>query len=123
MTVPDFTETEALKMALDAADAKRRRLGPLLGGLDMSADEIENEKTAAENLRLRVAIEKKLPAELIDRLRGGTQEEMAADADKLLELVAPTPSLDGGVRGWTPVPTAEEAHQQFIADVLTGGLR
>lgn len=56
------------------------------------------EQAAAENLRLRVAAEKKLPVELMDRLRGGTEAEMKADADKLLELVSPTPSLDGGTR-------------------------
>lgn len=42
-----------------------------------------------ENRRLRVAIAKGLPADLIDRLRGDSEEEIAADADALLALVAP----------------------------------
>jgi hypothetical protein len=35
-----------------------------------------------------VAIDKKLPTELVDRLVGSNREELAADADKLLALVA-----------------------------------
>lgn len=54
----------------------------------------------AENLRLRVALETKLPAELIDRLRGDTEDAIREDAAKLLELVKPgsAPSFDGGAR-------------------------
>lgn len=44
----------------------------------------------AENLRLKVAIAKQLPVDLVDRLRGSTENELAADADKLLELVGST---------------------------------
>ena len=58
----------------------------------------EAQRTAEENMRLRVALEKGIPAELIDRLRGGTKEELESDADQLLELVKPTPGLDGGTR-------------------------
>jgi len=60
--------------------------------------EQESQSAKAENMRLRVAMEKQLPADLIDRLRGSSKEELEADADKLLELVKPTPSLDGGAR-------------------------
>jgi hypothetical protein len=54
-----------------------------------------------EATRLRVALTKGLPADLATRLVGGTEDELAADADRLLELVkvAPqTPSFDGGTR-------------------------
>ena len=48
------------------------------------------EKTAtdsqAEAMRLRVAVAKGLPADLIDRLHGSTKEELEADADALLKL-------------------------------------
>lgn len=47
-------------------------------------------KTETENLRLRTALSKSLPLELADRLRGDSAEEMAADADRLLALVAPS---------------------------------
>jgi hypothetical protein len=64
----------------------------------------EQRAAAAEQqlLRFKIAAEKKLPANLAGRLQGSTEEEMAADADSLLELLAAqrpsTPSFDGGVR-------------------------
>lgn len=51
--------------------------------------ETELAKERQANARLRVATTKGLPAELIDRLQGGTEEELAADADKLLALIKP----------------------------------
>ena len=57
----------------------------------------------AELLRYRVARDKKIPAEWVDRLRGSTQEDLEADADSLLEALGTqqqrqTPNYDGGVR-------------------------
>lgn len=92
---------------LDDLKSKAQKLAELEASQQTTAEKLQNErdaakrdaeKAAAENLRFRVALEKNLPAELIDRLQGGTKEEMAADADKLLELVSPTPGLDGGAR-------------------------
>lgn len=65
-----------------------------------------NESTAAL-ARYRVAVAKGLPPELVDRLRGNSEEELAADADQLLELVRPntvtvTPSFNGGPRLTAP---------------------
>jgi len=75
------------------------------------AQKLAEAKTAAEReaatakqelMRYRVAATKKLPAELADRLKGATEEEMAEDADRLLEVFGAqqrqTPSYDGGVR-------------------------
>src|SRR5690554_115189 len=54
--------------------------------------------------RLQVALAKGLPAELAERLRGSTEEELSADADQLLALIpsgdeprrpAPDPSQGG----------------------------
>ncbi len=52
-------------------------------------------------LRHKVASEKSLPATLVDRLRGETLEEIAADADELLKaLPRPNaPNLNGGAQG------------------------
>jgi ketosteroid isomerase-like protein len=60
-----------------------------------------------ELMRYRVAAKKKLPAELANRLRGATEEEMETDADSLLEVFGQrsTPSYDGGVRKPAPAPT------------------
>lgn len=43
----------------------------------------------AENLRIRIGARHGLPDTLIDRLKGDTEEEILADAEKLLELVTP----------------------------------
>lgn len=40
-----------------------------------------------ENLRLRIASSKGLPNELVERLRGETEEELSKDADALLDLL------------------------------------
>lgn len=75
----------------------------------------------AENLRLRVAIAKNLPADLVDRLRGDTQDELTADADKLLELVGdgkpPTPKPDRtqGAKG----EAAEETDPAKLAAMVS----
>jgi len=76
------------------------------------ADKLTERATAAEKqaaeaqqelLRYRVARDKKIPALWVDRLRGGTQEELESDADQLLEALGSqqqrqTPNYDGGVR-------------------------
>ena len=52
-------------------------------------EKTEQEKTEKEKelLRLRVASRKGLPADLVDRLRGETEQELEADAEKLLEFI------------------------------------
>ena len=45
----------------------------------------ERDALRSEMLRMQVASAKNLPASLVDRLRGETEEEMMADADNLLE--------------------------------------
>ena len=45
----------------------------------------ERDAMRAEMLRMKIASAKNLPASLVDRLRGETEEEMMADADNLLE--------------------------------------
>lgn len=68
------------------------------------------DQAGAENLRLRVALEKGLPRQLIDRLQGGTKEEMESDADELLKLVGPASSgFDGGARGNADEPASMDA--------------
>jgi hypothetical protein len=47
------------------------------------------ESLEAENLRLKVAIAKGVPPELIGRLQGSTQKELEKDADTLMDLVKP----------------------------------
>jgi hypothetical protein len=67
------------------------------------------ERTGAENLRLRVALDKNVPADLVDRLRGETQAELEADAEQLMARIQPpqqqpppAPDLGGGARNSAP---------------------
>jgi predicted DNA binding CopG/RHH family protein len=62
--------------------------------LQKLTDQLEAERAQriafeGQALRARVALAKDLPAELVDRLQGETEEELLADADKLLALVVP----------------------------------
>lgn len=106
-------DVETLRKALARAneDAKRHRLrNKELEPLAVKARELEQaQKTAEQRLaervetaerlarenklalaRYRVAVAKGVPAELVDRLRGDSEEELATDADALLALLAPT---------------------------------
>lgn len=51
-------------------------------------------KAEAELLRLKVAAKKNLPTELAERLRGDSEEELEADADRLSELVKTPKTVD-----------------------------
>jgi hypothetical protein len=68
----------------------------------------ERDQVRSEALRTRVALNKGLPGDLADRLRGATEDEMSEDADRLLELLKPsgTPRFGGLNQGVsTPPPT------------------
>lgn len=117
---PDFEgeyDAERAKRTIGTLREAERKLKAQLADLQLKAQELDALKEAQktelerlteqlnaeraqtgplknENLRLRVAIAKALPAELADRLRGETEEDLQADADKLLALVpAPSPGV------------------------------
>lgn len=74
----------------------------------------------AENLRLKVAIAKNLPADLADRLRGDSEEELNEDADKLLALVkadpkTPKPDPAQGAKPGKPGGGLEEGREKARA--------
>lgn len=80
-------------------EAEQKRAADLEKQAAALNDRIRAQELAA--LRQRIANDKRLPLALADRLQGETAEEIAADADKLLEaLPRPSaPSLNGGERG------------------------
>ena len=88
--------------------AEKERADKLAADLAAERDKARAHELAI--LRHKVASEKSLPAALIDRLRGETLEEIAADADALLAaLPRPNaPSLNGGDRGTTAGATPQE---------------
>lgn len=85
----------------DANKSETERLAGQAGREKKRADEADARAVSAEAkaLRLQVALDKQVPAELIDRLRGETKEELEADAEALMALVG---SGDGGKGGATP---------------------
>lgn len=87
----------------DSNKTEQEKLNERLSGAETRATQAEDEL-----LRFKVAVQKKLPVELIGRMRGGTQEELEADAEELLKLVAPDerdPIIDFGPGVRTPVST------------------
>lgn len=56
-----------------------------------SVDDLTRERDtlATHNLRLQVALDLGLPREIATRLQGKDRDEMVADAEQLLELLAP----------------------------------
>jgi hypothetical protein len=81
-------EAETLRLQLkeyeDRDKSDSERLAERVTTAEQRADAAEK-----ANMQLRVAVAKGLPSELVDRLRGDTEEELAADADQLLGLITP----------------------------------
>jgi hypothetical protein len=99
---------EARKKA-EAAEAKVKKFEDRDKSEQEKAEQraVEAEQKAKEAefklVRLQVAAEKKLPADLALRLQGETKEELEADADALLKLVKTenATTLDQGARSST----------------------
>lgn len=92
-----------LKEFEDRDKSEGEKLSERLAAAELRANEAE-----ARELRARVALAKGLPADLAERLRGTTEEELTADADELLTLLKPAedepviprvPDLGQGARG------------------------
>jgi len=137
---PDYNDLKTKASQFDELQEENQsEMEKLTGKVTSLAD--ENKSTKAENLRLRVALSKGLTgdkADLADRLRGSTQEELEADADKLLSHLAPPepkkeaegekkeeekppPSFDGGAR--EAAPEAQDpatAHNKLVVDLFGG---
>lgn len=121
--------SRALKAEREAARKAKRELDAALAKVKEHEDrnKSEQEKLAeenarlksfeGENLRLRVAMEKQLPAELVDRLRGDNQEELEADADELLSLMAAKAKEESAPRG-NPDLGARNGSNQISRDAL-----
>lgn len=98
-------KTEAQKLADRAAQAEKER-----------------DEARLEALRTKVGMSKKLPADVIDLLKGDTEEELAAHADRLAEhfkaSVRPGGSVDQGQRGTSPAATPRDEFAAFLKQQL-----
>lgn len=100
-------EAETLRLKLkEYEDSKKTEEQKLTEAKD--AAERDAAEARREFLRLKVGTSKGLPAEVSERLRGETEEEMTEDADRLVALIkpgSPKGSADGGNQGKPPTGT------------------
>lgn len=110
-TKPKETPEEVKKLRREAANY-RTQLRNAEQERDNALGELEkarggSEETGArvtdlerENAKLKVALDKGIPKDLVSRLVGNTEEELAADADVLLTMITPVPTgnHDNGTR-------------------------
>jgi hypothetical protein len=84
----------------------------------VTAAEKERDDARLEALRVKVGAAKKLPADVVDLLKGDTEEELAAHADRLAEhfkqSVRPSGSADQGTRGTAPAASPSQEFADFI---------
>ena len=111
------SENQNLRAAKKAAEDKAA-----------GADEKDQRITAleVENRRIRVGASLGLPGELIDRLKGDTDEEILADAEKLLALVGgnkpPTRKPNANLRGGGDPAEAPDEDPRKIVESIPRGL-
>jgi hypothetical protein len=99
--IADKDKTEVERATERAAEAEKR------------ANDAE-----AKQLRIEIAIKKKLPVDMAHRLVGDDQESLEKDADKLLKSVAPVSGgLDQGARGGGGKP---KSMNDVLRSALTG---
>lgn len=138
--VPDPPDADATAVAAALGDAGKRALDAIRKERDdartklkelesRDLTELEKAQQAAassaqrlallesQNLRQRVALAQGLPATLVDRLQGSTEDEMAADAVVLLGMLnrprTPTPDPGQGPRPSTPEALADAEYEKF----------
>lgn len=87
---PDKALEKIRKLNSEAANLRKRLKETESKAANAGEKDTRITALEAENLRLRVGAKHGLPAALIDRLQGVTEEEILADAEKLLDLVSPT---------------------------------
>ena len=72
-------------------------------------------------MRQRIALAKGLPADLVPRLRGDTEDDLSADADALLALVnaprTPKPDSSQGGNGGTTSSNPADAFASFASEL------
>lgn len=113
MTVPPVQDPAALP------DWARQQLTELRAQAE-TAQLLEQRAALAEGqlTRLTVARAIGLPDQLADRLRGGTEEELTADARRLAELLPPAPQAPAAPPQVRPVESLHPAGYGTPAEPL-----
>jgi hypothetical protein len=97
----------AAERALRAKEAELADATSRLTAFESQIGDLSKQATERDltNARLTVALEKGLPRAFVDRLRGNTPEEIAADADELVQLIPPTQSGTSTTNNPRPDPS------------------
>lgn len=92
-------QLKALKAQIAALNGEKAQEAQTKTTLEQRLAALEGDlnRERAEKQRLKIATDKKLPVELASRLIGETEEELAADADRLLALLKPATPTSPGV--------------------------
>lgn len=92
-----FSDYEDLKEQVGKLNKKIEDLNSELSGKDTKYSDLENKykeseskiaKYESDSVKTRIALEAGLPYEMIERVNGGTEEEIKADIDKLLSFTS-----------------------------------
>lgn len=86
---PERARKKIAKLNSEAANL-RKRVNEAPKAEDVQARDTRIQELEPENLRLRVGYELGLPLEIAMRLQGDDRDAMVKDAEKLVELIAPT---------------------------------
>jgi hypothetical protein len=91
----DAWDPERAKRKISKVNSENKTLRERATAAEKKAEGVDdlqqqNGSLGAENLRLRVGYELGLPLEIAMRLQGGDRDAMVKDAEKLVELIAPS---------------------------------
>jgi len=85
---PERARRKIAKLNSEAANL-RKRVNEAPKAEDVAAKDKRISDLESASLRYEIALDLGLPKEIAARLQGATREEMVADAETLLELIAP----------------------------------
>lgn len=85
---PERAKRKIAKLNSEAANL-RKRLNEAPKAEDVGAKDKRISDLETASLRYEIALDLGLPKEIAARLQGSTRDEMVADAEQLLELLAP----------------------------------
>lgn len=119
---PERAKRKIAKLNSEAANL-RKRLNEAPRAEDAAAKDKRITDLETASLRYEIALDLGLPKEIASRLQGADRDEMVADAEKLLELLAPakrptttrkpTEALRGGL---TPDKEPEETDTKKLGE-------
>jgi Arc/MetJ family transcription regulator len=113
----DYNDLKTKAAEFEKLTTETGKLSELVGTLTN-----ESASLKSQALRLEVALEKGLHADLVDALKGTNKEELLAHADKLLKHVRPTTGSFSGAATIGSEPKANGMTETIRAAILGKGI-